>query len=110
VCVAGRWTYLYRAVDSWGTTIDFYLSEQRDAAAVRQFPAAPRVTEKGLRAIVHEELKRSACQLKAGQWRFAARLEKFGLIDTLSFDKIMPKCFPRSANLIEYPWEEARHG
>src|SRR5271169_1755600 len=37
VCVAGRWTYLYRAVDSTGATIDFYLSEQRDAAAAKQF-------------------------------------------------------------------------
>jgi transposase-like protein len=37
VCVAGRWTYLYRAVDSRGATIDFYLAEQRDAAAVRLF-------------------------------------------------------------------------
>jgi transposase-like protein len=37
VRVAGRWTYLYRAVDSTGATIDFYLSEQRDAAAAKHF-------------------------------------------------------------------------
>src|SRR3954463_5172700 len=30
VRVAGRWTYLYRAVDSTGATIDFLLSENRD--------------------------------------------------------------------------------
>src|SRR5207248_1357282 len=30
VRVAGRWTYLYRAVDSTGATIDFLLSESRD--------------------------------------------------------------------------------
>jgi transposase-like protein len=35
VRVAGRWTYLYRAVDSTGATLDFYLSETRDAAAKR---------------------------------------------------------------------------
>lgn len=35
--VAGEWTYLYRAVDSTGATIDFYLSRTRDAAAARQF-------------------------------------------------------------------------
>src|ERR1044071_6828679 len=29
VRVAGRWTYLYRAVDSTGATIDFFLSETR---------------------------------------------------------------------------------
>ena len=35
--VAGRWTYLYRAVDSNGATLDFYLSENRDATAAKQF-------------------------------------------------------------------------
>jgi transposase, IS6 family len=35
--VAGRWTYLYRAVDSTGTTIDFLLSETRDLEAARRF-------------------------------------------------------------------------
>jgi transposase-like protein len=33
----GRWTYLYRAVDSRGQTIDFLLSAKRDAAAARRF-------------------------------------------------------------------------
>ena len=32
--VAGKWTYLYRAVDSRGATIDFLLSARRDAAAI----------------------------------------------------------------------------
>lgn len=31
------WTYLYRAVDSLGQTIDFLLSAQRDAASAKQF-------------------------------------------------------------------------
>ena len=31
--VAGKWTYLYRAVDSTGDTIDFLLSPTRDAGA-----------------------------------------------------------------------------
>ena len=35
--VKGRWTYLYRAVDSRGKTIDFLLSGKRDAAAARRF-------------------------------------------------------------------------
>ena len=30
VCVADRWMYLFRAVDSDGQTVDFYLSETRD--------------------------------------------------------------------------------
>jgi transposase-like protein len=35
--VKGRWTYLYRAVDSRGQTIDFLLSAKRDASAARRF-------------------------------------------------------------------------
>jgi IS6 family transposase len=35
--VKGRWTYLYRAVDSCGQTIDFLLSARRDAAAAKRF-------------------------------------------------------------------------
>src|SRR5271154_690378 len=42
--VAGKWTYLYRAVDSSGDTIDFLLSPQRDA------PAAKRFIQKALRS------------------------------------------------------------
>jgi IS6 family transposase len=35
--VKGVWTYLYRAVDSLGRTIDFLLSIRRDAAAAKRF-------------------------------------------------------------------------
>ena len=35
--VTGKWTYLYRAVDSTGATIDFLLSATRDAAAAKRF-------------------------------------------------------------------------
>ena len=37
VKVKGRWTYLYRAVDSRGQTIDFLLSARRDAEAAKRF-------------------------------------------------------------------------
>src|SRR3954469_18872756 len=37
VKVKSRWTYLYRAVDSRGQTIDFLLSAKRDAAAAKRF-------------------------------------------------------------------------
>lgn len=37
VKVRGRWTYLYRAVDRFGKTLDFILSERRDTAAARRF-------------------------------------------------------------------------
>jgi IS6 family transposase len=37
VRVAGNWTYLYRAVDSAGDTIDFMLSPKRDLTAAKRF-------------------------------------------------------------------------
>jgi IS6 family transposase len=37
VRVAGQWTYLYRAVDSSGDTIDFMLSPKRDLTAAKLF-------------------------------------------------------------------------
>jgi transposase, IS6 family len=39
LCEVGRkWTYLYRAVDKHGDTIDFYLSPTRSANAAKRFP------------------------------------------------------------------------
>ena len=35
--IAGRWMYLFRAVDSQGETVDFYLSETRDREAAKIF-------------------------------------------------------------------------
>jgi transposase, IS6 family len=37
VKVAGRWRYLYRAVDQYGQVIDVMLAEQRETAAARRF-------------------------------------------------------------------------
>jgi IS6 family transposase len=37
VRVAGQWTYLYRAVDSAGDTIDLMLSRKRDVTAAKLF-------------------------------------------------------------------------
>ena len=37
VRVGGRWMYLFRAVDSAGQTVDFYLSESRDREAAKLF-------------------------------------------------------------------------
>src|SRR3546814_14211659 len=37
VKVRGKWTYLYRAVDKRGDTIDFYMSPTRSAKAEKRF-------------------------------------------------------------------------
>jgi IS6 family transposase len=37
VRVAGRWMYLFRAVDGHGDTVEFYLSETRDREAAKAF-------------------------------------------------------------------------
>jgi transposase-like protein len=38
--VAGRWRYVYRAVDQYGQIIDVYVSSRRDTRAPRGFFAA----------------------------------------------------------------------
>ena len=35
--VNGQWTYLYRAVDKYGATIDFLLRKKRDKQAAKSF-------------------------------------------------------------------------
>ncbi|MGH3687678.1 MAG: IS6 family transposase, partial [Pseudonocardiaceae bacterium] len=35
--VAGRWVYLYRAIDQFGQVIDVLVSQKRDLAATRRF-------------------------------------------------------------------------
>jgi transposase-like protein len=37
VKVAGRWRYIYRAIDQFGQVIDVFVFPQRDAKAVRRF-------------------------------------------------------------------------
>jgi transposase, IS6 family len=37
VKVAGRWRYVYRAIDQFGQVIDVFVSSRRDATAARRF-------------------------------------------------------------------------
>ena len=39
VKVRGKWSYLYRAVDKLGNTIDFYVSPTRNTTAAKRFLA-----------------------------------------------------------------------
>ena len=47
--VKGEWKYLYRAIDSNGNTIDFLLTENRDASAAKKF---------FLKAFVHSDSRK----------------------------------------------------
>jgi transposase-like protein len=44
VKVAGRWVYLYRAVDQFGQVIDVYASTRRDTEAARRFFQRARIS------------------------------------------------------------------
>jgi IS6 family transposase len=37
VKVAGRWRYVYRAIDQFGQVVDVFVSRRRDANAARRF-------------------------------------------------------------------------
>ena len=67
--VAGKWTYLYRAVDSTRATIDFLLSAKRDAAAAKRF------LQKALRSVGHPRprvINVMKSVLSQGHWRTQA--------------------------------------
>jgi len=77
--VRGRWTYLYRAIDKQGLTVDFLLSEHSDIAAAKQFftraverhGAPERITLDGYpatHAAVAELKKRGVLHLKTKIW------------------------------------------
>src|SRR3989442_650746 len=61
--VKGKWTYLYRAVDSSGATIDFLLAARRDAVAAKRFfqnalyapgHPCPRVIQRGRQPLLSQ--------------------------------------------------------
>jgi transposase-like protein len=71
--VAGRWVYLYRAIDQYGQVIDALASEKRDLAATRRFftqaldhrthPSAVTRTKTPAYPRVLDELMPAACHL-----------------------------------------------
>jgi transposase-like protein len=93
VKVAGRWRYVYRAIDQHGQIVDVYVSPRRDASAARQFFAmalrahgtpAEVVTDRAwtLRAVIeeliptafHNTTKHSNNRIEADHGRLKARL------------------------------------
>ena len=67
--VAGRWTYLYRAVDSAGETIDFMLSPYRDLTTAKPFlqlalSGKRRIGPRGINVDGHPAYARAVSELK----------------------------------------------
>src|SRR5438309_11869691 len=56
VRVGGIWTYLYRALDSEGNTIEFMLWPHRDRIAAKALPAADLVARRAPAAASHQRL------------------------------------------------------
>src|SRR5918911_921800 len=93
VKVAGRWVYLYRAIDQFGQVIDVLVSEKRDLAATRRFftrtlehgpaptevstdraPAYPRVLNELLPAARHVMEQYANNAIEADHGRLKSRL------------------------------------
>jgi transposase-like protein len=93
VKVAGRWVYLYRAIDQDGQVIDVLVSPKRDLAATRRFflrvlehgscptevstdraPAYPRVMEELIPAVCHVTEQYADNPVEADHGRLKARL------------------------------------
>jgi transposase, IS6 family len=93
VKVAGRWVYLYRAIDQYGQVIDVLVSEKRDLAATRWFflralehgprpaevttdqaPAYPRVIEEPIPGACHITEQYANNPVEADHGRLKARL------------------------------------
>jgi IS6 family transposase len=91
--VAGRWTYLYRAIDQHGQVIDVLLSQRRDLAAARRFftralragtvpaevttdraPAYPRVLDELIPSALHTVERYANNPVEADHGRLKARL------------------------------------
>jgi transposase, IS6 family len=94
VKVAGRWRYVYRAIDQAGQVVDVFVSARRDAKAARRFferaigttkvmpaevvtdraPTYPLVIEELLPAAWHRTDRYANNQLEADHGRLKARL------------------------------------
>lgn len=91
--VAGRWIYLYRAIDQHGQVIDVFASEQRDLAATRRFfngalqygsrpsevstdraPSYPRVLDELLPSACHITEQYATNPIEADHGRLKSRL------------------------------------
>jgi transposase, IS6 family len=102
VKVAGRWSYLYRAVDQFGQVVDVWLSAHRDLPAARQFfaralsngriptevttdraPPYPRLLDELAPAALHDTEQYANNRVEADHGRLKARLRPMRGMKTL---------------------------
>jgi transposase, IS6 family len=108
VKVAGRWIYLYRAVDQHGQVIDVLVSTRRDAAAARVFfaralrhgpvpveitadraPAYPRVVDEVAPTARHVTEQYANNRIEADHGRLKARLRPMRGMETISSMRVV---------------------
>jgi transposase-like protein len=74
VPVAGKWTYLYRAVDSAGDTIDFMVSPKRDLTSAEIYLRLALSASGGIRPRVINVDGHPACARAVAELRRSANL------------------------------------
>ena len=108
VKVAGRWVYLYRAIDQYGQVIDVLVSEKRDLAATCRFftralkhgrcptevstdraPAYPRVLDELLPGACHVTEQYANNTAEADHGRLKARLRPMRGLHTLRSARVI---------------------
>jgi transposase, IS6 family len=128
VKVAGRWVYLYRAIDQYGQVIDVLVSEKRDLAATRRFftralehgshptevstdraPAYPRVLDELLPAAYHLVERYANNPIEADHGRLKARLRPMRGLKQLRSARVVSAGHAFVQNLRRGHYELATH-
>ena len=124
VKIAGRWVYLYRAVDQFGQVIDVLVSEKRDLAATRRFftqalrhtprpsevttdraPAYPRVLDELLAAAHHVTEQYANNPIEADHGRLKSRLRPMRGLKQLRSARVISTGHAFVQNLRRGPYE-----
>jgi transposase-like protein len=124
VKVAGRWIYLYRAIDQFGQVIDVLVSQQRDLPATRRFfaralehgpcpsevstgraPAYPRVIDELPPAACHITEQYANNPIEADHGRLKARLRPMRGLKKLRSARVISAGHSFMQNLRRGPYE-----
>ena len=128
VKVAGRWMYLYRAIDQFGQVIDVLASEKRDLAAARRFftralahgrrpvevttdraAAYPRVLDEQVPAAHHVDARYANNKVEADHGRLKARLRPMRGLKRLRSAQVIGSGHGFVQNLCRGHYELATH-